>query len=432
MIKNKVLVYLQDETLREKLTLLLEGLYDLKVTTVIGLEGVLRSLDRSQYIAHIYSPACAESHQEEKHSFYESLASFGRSFEFSESGGLKKFFGDFAQVLSEHKITKHDFSPVSLSRLDSLLSSQGHHPELFVKLKSGRFVKVHPGGEYFEQNRIEEFRQRGVSAFYLKSEDFARHIEKHFSDLSELLSLVNQTPSSSTDFKKESALIIHQKLMRGIRDSLQLKLRIPEYILEQSSEFLESLVAGGPLQVPWFDRLKDAPEGSHYIERLGMLSAHFGCWILSHSPYNEKKWFEKFVTASLIMDLSLQDEKMARVRVVHEGATTIGVLQAMTIKEHPQRSLELAETLLPVNQDVVNLVELHHERFDGTGFPRKRFISQIPSVTRLFILASMCADAWIESENREDFKKFLEELAENQSLRSLHELLSKLVSALKS
>lgn len=430
MLKNKVLVYLHDESLREKLTLLLEGLYDLKVTTVVGLEGVLRSLDRTQYVANIYSRLSSDG--PEKGSFYANLSAFGRSLEFSNTGGLKQFFSDFARELGEHKLSEHDYSPVSLSRLEGFTSAEGHHPELFVKLKSGRFVKVHPGGDCFEQERIEEFRERGVSAFYLRREDFTHHLEKHFSELSELLDILNQAPNIPSAAREESALLVHQKLMRGVRDSLELGLRIPVYILDQSSAYLEAFIANGPIRTPWFDRLESASEGSHYIERLGMLSAHFGCWILSHSSYKEKKWFEKFVTASIIMDLSLQDEKMAKVRVVHEGATTVGVLQAMTIKEHPQRSLELAETLLPVNQDVMNLVELHHERFDGTGFPRKRFASQIPSVTRLFILAGMCVDVWIESEDRDTLKRFLLELAENQSLRSLHEVISRLVESLDS
>ncbi len=425
MIKNKVLVYLQDETLRDQLSVVLEGLYDLKVTTVVGLEGVLRSLDKNQYVANIFSRDNKGS--SELGSFFDNLSRFGHSLEYSAEKGLKKFFEDCDQGLNAHKFSHELYCPISLSRLDVLAKHKGLHPELFVKLKSGRFVKVHPGEERIEKERVEEFRERGVNAFYLKREDFNSFVLANFSELSEFLTTAQSGPVEELE---ESALVVHQKLMQAIRDSLMVELKIPEHVLNESSQFLDILIANGPLKAPWFNRLESIAEGTNYIERLGVLTAHFGCWILSHSAYNEKKWYEKFVSASLIMDLSLQDEKMARVRVVHEGSTTVGVLQAMTIKEHPQRSLELAESLMYVHQDVINLVELHHERFDGTGFPRKRFVSQLPSVSRLFILAQMCADFWIESEEREDFRAKLSELADNQALRSLHEVLKNMIKSL--
>lgn len=426
MVKNKVLLYLDDEKLREKLSLLLEGLFDLKVTPVLGLEGVLNSLDRSQYVANIFSRS--SNQDESTTSFIENLKNFGESFEYSLQTGVKSFYADCLERLVDYKISESSYCPISLSRLDAIIDEDGHHPELFVKLNSGRFIKVHPGADRFESERVEEFRGRGVKAFYLTREVFSRVLDKQFSELSDL---IKSSTEESAEELPTSALMIHQKLMQSIRDSLMLKLKIPDRILQESSSFLENLIDNGPLQSPWFDRLEGGLDGANYIERLGMLTAHFGCWILAHSAYNEKKWYEKFSVASLVMDLSLQDEKMAAVRLVHEGATTVGVLQAMTIKEHPIRSIELAETLLPLNQDTINLIELHHERFDGTGFPRKRFVNQIPSVTRHFILAMMCADIWIESEDPEQFKKFLTELAENQSLRSLHEVFSKLLASLE-
>lgn len=422
MLKKKVLVYLDDTPLRDQIIMAFEGLFDLRVTPVFGLESILRSLDSSQFVASIFSTEVSGDEQ-----VLANLKLLGISLPYSPKGGLRQLLLNSYQSLGRYYRKDATYCPIGAQNLDLLTRAQKSHPALFLRLPSNRYIKVHDGVGHFDQTRIDEYRERGVATFYLARTDFIAFLNRAFDSLGAEL---EQLANSSLQDQKESTMRVHLDVMNTCRISLARELRIPEHILDNASLLIDSLLKGGAFERPWFDRIEQNFASGQYIEKLGVLSAHFSCWIFTHGPYHDKRWLEKVVLSALVMDLSLKDEKSARVRDVQDGSTAVGMLQSMTIKGHPQRSLELAAKTMPLSPDIHSLVSHHHERFDGSGFPKRLYFNQIPSTSRLFILAHMFADQWLDNPDAASFRRYIDGLLSDEKLKGLHELLSKLRASL--
>lgn len=422
MLKKKVLVYLDDNTLRDQIIMALEGLFELRVTPVFGLESILRSLDSSQFVASIFNTEVSDDEQVIAH-----LKLLGISLPYSSQGGLRQLILKSYQSLGRYYRRDNAYSPIGALNLELLTRALKSHPALYLRLPTNRYIKIHDGVGHFDQTRIDEYRERGVTTFYLARADFMAFLNRSFDSLGAELERLAQ---SSLQDQKESTMRIHLDVMNTCRLSLARELGIPEHILESSSALIDSLLKGGAFERPWFARLGQNFASGQYIEKLGVLTAHFASWVFTHSPYHDKRWLEKIVLTSLVMDLSLKDEKSARVRDVQDGATAVGMLQSMTVKGHPQRSLDMAAKTMPLSPDIHSLVAHHHERFDGSGFPKRLYFNQIPSTSRLFILAHMFADQWLDNPDATSFRRYLDELLGDEKLKGLHELLVKLRASL--
>lgn len=417
MPKKSVLLNIDDETLRDQVKFALEALFNLKTTSLSGVSSILNTLDQSQFAAVIST----------KSSRPDGLEKISEHFYCDKEQGIRALIIECYQKLTSFYNDSSEYIAYPINRFSFLVTQLGHHPEVYLQLSSERFVKVHSGRDEFEFARIEDYRDRGVSTIYIKRSDFFSYLDRHFNQLGEELKKLREAPVKN---QQENILTVHFNLLRNSRDSLRVGLKIPDYILEQASNLIGNLIQNGAFEKPWLLRISKHLDSKHYVERLAVTTAQFACWVFTHSPYSEKKWLEKVVMASLIMDLGLADEATASVRELKLTVNASVMIQGVLVKGHPQRGLKLAGKLMHVHHDVDQLVLNHHERFDGSGFPKKLFFNQLTPVCRFFNLAHMFADRWMANESEADFKAYLDILIEDQRLKGIRELLVKLKNSL--
>ena len=53
----------------------------------------------------------------------------------------------------------------------------------------------------------------------------------------------------------------------------------------------------------------------------------------------------------------------------------------------PLKSIELVKSYPEMTDDVVRIIQMHHEKYDGSGFPRGLTQEQIPPLPAIFIVA---------------------------------------------
>ena len=72
--------------------------------------------------------------------------------------------------------------------------------------------------------------------------------------------------------------------------------------------------------------------------------------------------------------------------IIHEG-TRLTTRERVAIATHPQRGFEVLAPLTPFYPDLAEGVLAHHERWDGTGYPRRLEGGRIPLTARIVTLA---------------------------------------------
>lgn len=96
-------------------------------------------------------------------------------------------------------------------------------------------------------------------------------------------------------------------------------------------------------------------------------------------------------TAALLHDIGKIDSEFREILRQEDSLTTA---QRQLIRNHPDRGVELVESVRALDDAVLKYIRHHHERFDGTGYPDGLEGEEIPLGARI-IMVSDSIDAMV-------------------------------------
>lgn len=120
----------------------------------------------------------------------------------------------------------------------------------------------------------------------------------------------------------------------------------------------------------------------------------------------------KIETAALLHDIGKIDSAYRRILTQEEPLSDE---QRKLIKQHPERGVQLIQSVRSLDPDVLDYIKHHHERYDGNGYPDGLSGEDIPLGARI-IMVSDSVDAMVTSRAYRDAlsaSKAREELIEN-------------------
>ena len=131
-----------------------------------------------------------------------------------------------------------------------------------------------------------------------------------------------------------------------------------------------------------------------YISNHSMLLAHLACALAAEMEWKSETTYHKLTLAAFLHDIAIANEDLARFNTLKElGARLLAEPTAFTpeevaaFKQHPVKAAEIARLFDEVPPDVDVILLQHHERPDGSGFPRGLTHTWISPLTAVFIVA---------------------------------------------
>lgn len=121
----------------------------------------------------------------------------------------------------------------------------------------------------------------------------------------------------------------------------------------------------------------------------------------------------KIETAALLHDIGKIDSAYRKILTQEEP---LSEEQTRLIKQHPERGVQLIQSVRSLDPDVLEYIKHHHERYDGNGYPDRLEGEDIPLGARI-IMVSDSVDAMVTSRAYRDAlsaSKAREELLENK------------------
>jgi putative nucleotidyltransferase with HDIG domain len=103
-------------------------------------------------------------------------------------------------------------------------------------------------------------------------------------------------------------------------------------------------------------------------------------------------------TAALLHDVGKIDSAYRKILTQEEPLTQE---QTELIRQHPERGVQLIESVRSLDPDVLEYIKHHHERYDGTGYPDGLESDQIPLGARIIMVAD-AIDAMVTSRAYRD------------------------------
>lgn len=282
----------------------------------------------------------------------------------------------WVDILKDHIYKDEDFIPLFSGWVERGLVVPC---DFYIRLSDSKFVKVFNGGTELSIKDINKYRAKNIHSFYVRTANLKE---------AEQILIYNEEKKEMP--RSADGTIEKEVAINYVTDELA-KLIAPE-----SKEAL--LIAGKSFN-RMIDDVQKTPEGISYINQfLKGDSYHYthtaalACLLTLMSQkaeWNIDSIADKMRMAALFHDISLgidaKDEiswlKLNSVEKIKHEAKLNAFFQ------HPKKSADIFIALLPSYNDVEKIILEHHERPNGTGFPRGSTHQNINSLSSMFIVA---------------------------------------------
>ncbi len=280
--------------------------------------------------------------------------------------------------------------------LDLLLKTKVLPCDIFIKLNNGKVMKVLNKQDIFSEQEYKKYLNKGIENLVISREnaiDFINHV------VNEIDSILKdeKTSSESKVFDAHSVIMstvthlgLSEKVVRATTSSVDFALDL----FAKSKDFkkLEQHIFGHP---------------EKYLTTHSVALSFISVAILKNTKWDSPDTRNKLVLAGFLHDATIRDPSLDE-SIFNEES------KLLTVKEHPNEVQELLKKLKDVPPDVDKILLEHHERPDGSGFPRALSGSQIFPLSSIFIFAHDVVDVIFELQKQG--KEISEDIIQSQIL----------------
>lgn len=255
-----------------------------------------------------------------------------------------------------------------------------HHNvcDIYLKLTEAKFLKIFKGGNEISTMEILKLRKKKISELYVKSADFEKLVESMIHDEAEESDLNGKDEEKVFDELAFAHDVFHQVTNRiGLNENAVI-------CANKSMELLYNVIEKeNNLQKLWSVFMKKRNFVTEHSLMVGYLSAA----ILSQTAFSNDNNSIKLTLAALLHDVGVVKDK--HVESEHAGIDEdkMSTREIIAYKEHVQIGVNTFLKLENGPLDTDKIIAHHHEKYDGTGFPRGIGWSKIPFLSAVFIVA---------------------------------------------
>lgn len=308
---------------------------------------------------------------------------------------------DFLQKGGAQADVAEEFCPI---RTNLLIRATPLKSDIFIRLSKTKFVKLFATGDEFDTHDLERYYQaKKVEYLYLRRQEVAEFIQKFSRELDELL--------ARTDLKQEEVFQEAEMSQETVHELVQ-KIGFTEEVQELAKKNIDltlKAIGSNPRLAELINRIIGS---GNYISQHSTLLAHVACCVAKEMEWGSESTFSKLVLAAYMHDISVTEPELARINTLKELAEKGSSFSEESVKSyhlHPARSADMVRSFKEIPADVDVIVQQHHERPNGSGFPRGLSHNYIAPLGAVFIVAHDMAQYILEERENFNLAHFVDE-----------------------
>ncbi len=290
--------------------------------------------------------------------------------------------------------------------------------DIFIMISRDKILKLaHKDDDCV--NTLKKYQHKGLKYFYVDQGDYDQFLAKYndgFKKAARKCTCANSRLQSLMDgytFAQEAA-----KSM-GLKES---SINILSEVNRESIKLLKTIPAMKELFVN-----KSSDSEKEHI-KINIFSGYIASAMISTFEWQSQSIKEKAAFAALLKDIVLSEDELAEMK--KPVNKMIGV--APNIKEHPLKIIDMLNKYPHlISDDILTMIQQHHERPDGNGYPYKLNHGNISFLSAISIVADHFAEIFARNEfDKGKEQACVEELGEQydnghfkQALKSLKTVL---------
>lgn len=286
-------------------------------------------------------------------------------------------------------------------REESLLKIDHAECDIFIKLSDEKYLKIFKQGNSITADELIRVKKKNIDFLYVRIidfENFLNSISAYENDYSELpTEEANQHIASDLSFSHDSFYQLSSKF--GLNEKALV-------YANRSMELLHQLIEKDEKLSSYWKLLMVK---KNFISEHSLMVGYLSNAILSHTNYANEKNSIKLSLAALLHDVGLKKEKYWDLEMSSDQEDRFSSREIDDYKAHVIASAEILEKLQDIPADIDKIILNHHEKYDGSGYPRGIGWSKLPILSTVFIVAHEFVNH-LQKNNAsdEDVKKFIE------------------------
>lgn len=287
-------------------------------------------------------------------------------------------------------------------KLPILLSFIGKSFDLYLKLSEANYVKFVKQGEIFTKEDSEKLLRKGVTHLHVSIMDSYEFLKAYEENLNLML--------SSKFGSNEESIVGAIDALTSIENVAKRLNWTPE-VIETAKKSVDTAVRILSKDAALLDvlKLKLANPTSGYSRHVGLLS--YMCCIFSQGlGWGGELVPTKLALASILHDLAVDESYYEDIKNWNLKAANLRDRTPETIKYrlHPLEASKWVQSMKVLPPDIDQILLQHHEKKDGTGFPRALTSSRISQFAIFFTIVEELVEFIGDGQNLEtsltDFK----------------------------
>jgi HD-GYP domain-containing protein (c-di-GMP phosphodiesterase class II) len=286
------------------------------------------------------------------------------------------------------------FVPVDIRIVSKIKTNVCH---LYIQLASEKHVKFANKGDPLDATKLEKFKGQGIKEIYVEEGDHpalvAAASQQTVTNLTNILDDVGtlKEPVKSLDLTTATHKLIH-KLMH--------QMGINEQIVELTQSSIKHTLKVLNKKTPLGKMVQQSLKKENYISSHCMAINYISCSIANQFPWDSKDTQNKLSFASFCHDLILENPLHAKIRSTNDPEfQKLDFRTQNIIKTHPGKAAGLVQSFPQCPPDVQTIIAQHHERWDGSGFPRGLSGKDITPLSAIFIVAEDFVDQLFDTDD---------------------------------
>lgn len=254
--------------------------------------------------------------------------------------------------------------------------------DIYIRIGESKFLKLMRTGDEFSTEDLERYYEtKKVEYMYLRRQETAEFIKKFRFELEELLLRKDVKPDELLDHAEMAHETVHELIEQvGFTEEVQ-------EIAKKNVELGLKAIGANPRLS---DLIGKVTKEGHYISQHSTLLALVACAVAKEMEWGSEATFSKLVLAAYMHDISLKNPELAKInslKELEEKKAQFGPEEVKSYHLHPARSADIVRSFKEVPADVDIIVQQHHERPNGSGFPRGLLFNYISPLSSLFVVA---------------------------------------------
>lgn len=253
--------------------------------------------------------------------------------------------------------------------------------DIFIRLSAVKYVKMFRKGMEFKADDARRYLdKKKVQFLYIQADEVDGFIDHFQETVTELAAREDLAPEEQ--YEVASQIL---ESVGSLGEQLGFNEKVQE-IAQQGIKMTMKSIGKSPKLSKMFDIIKG--QKGTYLSDHSVAIAHIACAIAAKLEWPSESTFHKLSLAAFFHDIALRKPELAEIESLSEiEGKNFSDEDIELIKHHPNAAAEVIRKFSEVPPDVDVILSQHHERSDGSGFPRGLTSHHIAPLAAVFIVA---------------------------------------------